>query len=321
MTDFETLRASNIARNKALLKELELEDAGHSITSIEPRQLAPRPPKRRKIDTKPTQLPSRSSARLASSSTKPNYSEEPEREPAPETSAPRIKPAHKTTTARTQRSESEISALRKQWSDWKAAAVPPSRDESGTFWFSDAPGFAPNKSPEEMLREGVFGGSYFRRLYSSTLGIWIEGDWEELPNSWTQGLNVDRYLVSTEYDAEVNKHGVRCGQSIEEWEGNGWIEHEWDVRGWFQWYCRFFFGRRCGDDERQISRWRRCVGETGRWRRALLRKYREAGIRSVNDEGGDEVEGVSPAIHQTCLHWAWEVKQGVLDEFWRTGGR
>ena len=57
-------------------------------------------------------------------------------------------------------------------------------------------------------------------------------------------------------------------------------------------------------------------GRYGRWRRALVKKYVQAGIRSVNDEADDEVEGVSPAIHQTCLHWAWELKQDVLDEAW-----
>jgi hypothetical protein len=45
----------------------------------------------------------------------------------------------------------------------------------------------------------------------------------------------------------------------------------------------------------------------------LLKKYIAAGIRSTADEGDDEIEGVSPAIHQTCHHWAWDVRQDVLD--------
>jgi hypothetical protein len=153
-------------------------------------------------------------------------------------------------------------------------------------------------------------------LYSKVLGITIEDDWEELPPAWVEGLNVGKFLTSTNYDPEVNKFGVASGQSIEEWEANGWINHEHDVRGWFQWYCRFFLGRRCDDDERQIGRWKRCVGETGRWRRTLLKKYQAADIRTVADEGEDDVEGVSPVIHQTCHHWAWEVRQGALDALW-----
>lgn len=48
----------------------------------------------------------------------------------------------------------------------------------------------------------------------------------------------------------------------------------------------------------------------------LLKRYVSAGIRSVTDEGDDEVESVSPAINQTCHHWAWEVRQDVLDWAW-----
>ena len=74
-------------------------------------------------------------------------------------------------------------------------------------------------------------------------------------------------------------------------------------------------GRRCEDDERQIGRWSRCVGEKGRWRRTLLKKYVQAGIRSVVNEGDDGIEGVSPAIHQTCFHWGWEISQDDLDKW------
>ena len=134
----------------------------------------------------------------------------------------------------------------------------------------------------------------------------------------------ERMLTSSTYDPSVNKYGVACGQSIEEWEAAGWINHEYDVRGWFQWYCRFYMGRRCDDDERRISRWKKCVGETGRWRRILLKKYVTLGIRSVfaEDEGGEDEEGaaeVSPVVHQTCHHWAWQVRQEALDRFWETG--
>ena len=166
------------------------------------------------------------------------------------------------------------------------------------------------------MREGCFGGTYWRPLYSKSLGITIKDDWKELPPEWTSGLATTKFLTSTTYDPAVNKYGVASGQSIEEWEANGWINHEFDVRGWFQWYCRFFLGRRCDDDDRQIGRWRNCVGSSGRWRRILLKKYQAAGVRTVADEGEDDVEGVSPVIHQTCHHWAWEVRQDTLDAWW-----
>lgn len=146
----------------------------------------------------------------------------------------------------------------------------------------------------------------------------VEDDWKELPEEWIEDLDPNMYLMNPSYDQSVNKFGVACGQSIEEWEAAGWIAHEYDVRGWFQWYCRFFQGRRCEDDERQISRWRKCVGETGRWRRILLKKYLAMGVREVFDDGEDEdVREVSPVIHQTCHHWAYEVRQDDLDRAWK----
>ncbi|KAL9131986.1 MAG: hypothetical protein Q9217_000196 [Psora testacea] len=201
----------------------------------------------------------------------------------------------------------DLEGIRFGWTSWKPTAPQPTRDEESVFHFVDQPTFVPNKSPEEMLREGCFGGSYFRPLYSRQLGITIADDYKDLPPQWYEGLNVEVFLTSPNYNPEVNKYKVKCGQSIEEWEAAGWINHNYDVRGWFQWYCRFFQGRRCDDDERQVSRWRKCAGESGRWRRTLLRKYMSMGVRDVFDDGeDDEKADVSPVIHQTCFHWAYE---------------
>ena len=127
------------------------------------------------------------------------------------------------------------------------------------------------------------------------------------------------------YDPDANKFKVSCDKRIEEWEAAGWIDDHWfDVRGWFQWYCRFFAERRCADDERQAYRWKKCVGPMGRWWRMLLKKYRAAGVRTVWDDGDDDGDDASaaeigPIIHQSCHHWAFEVRQDVLDEFLRSG--
>jgi hypothetical protein len=207
------------------------------------------------------------------------------------------------------------------WTSWEPEAEEAVREADGTFHFESHPEFRPNKSPEEIIREGSFGGSYWRPLFSKRLGITVQDDWRELPPSWTAGLDVDTYLTSTSYNPEVNKYGVSCGQSIEEWEAAGWIAHEYDIRGWFQWYCRFWMGRRCADDERQISRWKKCVGARGRWRRILLKKYVQLGIRTVfaDENEDDEVGDVSPVVHQTCHHWAYEVRQDALERFWAEG--
>lgn len=127
----------------------------------------------------------------------------------------------------------------------------------------------------------------------------IPSDYSDLPPQWFVDLPVDTYLTSPIPMPSTNKFRVLCGQSIEEWEAAGWIDYSFDPRGWFQWYSRFYQGRRCGDDARQVGRWRRCVGPTGRWKRILLKRYKEKGIR---DSEGDDTEDVSPLVHQTCHH-------------------
>jgi hypothetical protein len=321
ISEYEARRAEKIAQNKALLQELQLENAKQSVNPNSAIKKE-RSTKKRKLSERPAREPSRVSARIAAVETRPIYSEE-KIVDAKEVShkskgRARVAVADKNAneSKAVKRSPEELDALQSRWSAWAAEAPLPIRDENGTFHFVSDPDFVPNKSPAEVIREGSFGGTYFRPLFSKVLGMTIAGDWQELPDDWIEGVNIEAQLTSSNYDPEVNKYGVQCGQTIEEWEANGWINHDYDVRGWFQWYCRFFLGRRCDDDERQIGRWKKCVGERGRWRRTLLKKYVAAGIRSVADDGDDDVEGVSPAIHQTCHHWAYEVRQDVLDRWW-----
>ncbi|KAG9675709.1 hypothetical protein KCU99_g3837, partial [Aureobasidium melanogenum] len=314
MTDYETRRLENIKRNQALINELGINNLKQETsTSKRP------PPKKRKLSPSAAR-PTRVSARLASTD-RPIYNDEP---PIINNS---LKSARRGGTKKVQsvtadavevKAQSpppDLEDIRKGWTSWESAAPPPTRDEDGTFHFEGHPTFLPNKSPAEMLAEGAFGGSYYRPLYSKTLRTTIEDDWKELPAEWLRDLSVEKHLTSPDYDPEINKFRVKCGQSIEEWEAAGWINHAYDVRGWFQWYTRFWLGRRCDDDDRQIGRWERCVGERGRWRRMLLKKYLQAGVKTVADEGVDEEE-VSPVMHQTCHQWAWEVRQQSLDQAW-----
>ncbi|KAI1863125.1 hypothetical protein JX265_001438 [Neoarthrinium moseri] len=323
MTTYEARRLENIKRNAALIHDLELEQ--HSIAPA-PQPHKSRPVKRRKLETGQA---TRTSKRIANASTRPNYNEDAQ-------DARKISVLQKGATARTRKAPEtqvksptpesgkgklDLDAIRAGWVCWTPTEPIPTQDEFGTYHFSSHPAFTPNKSPEEIIREGCFGGSYWRPLYSKYLRTTVEGDWTELPAQWSANLDIERYLTSSTYDPEVNKYGVACGQSIEQWEDNGWIAHDYDVRGWFQWYCRFWMGRRCEDDERQISRWKKCVGETGRWRRTLLKQYVQKGIRSVFDEGDEDQDrgDVSPVVSQTCLHWAYEVRQDALDRYWAEG--
>jgi hypothetical protein len=100
------------------------------------------------------------------------------------------------------------------------------------------PRFTPDLSPAQMLSLGVFGGKYLTDCR------------DEFPASWFQSAK----LSPEKYDIFCNYFRVRASQTLGEWKRKGWI-HPDDPRGWFQWYCRYFMGRRHEDDERQIKRW------------------------------------------------------------------
>ena len=92
--------------------------------------------------------------------------------------------------------------------------------------------FSPNKSPIEVIKEGVFGGAYFRDIYSNVNNKWCKNSWKEFNDL----KNIDpKYYLSNYYDAKINKYGVKCGTSLKFWENKGWI-HPNGPYGWFQWY-------------------------------------------------------------------------------------
>jgi hypothetical protein len=102
------------------------------------------------------------------------------------------------------------------------------------------PRFRPELTPTEMLELGVFGGKYMTDCRG------------EFPASWFAHAK----LSPQRSDASLNYFGVDASQPLSVWRHNGWL-HSDDPRGWFQWYCRYFMGRRLfREDERQIKRWR-----------------------------------------------------------------
>ncbi len=100
------------------------------------------------------------------------------------------------------------------------------------------PRFKPQLSPREMLQLGVFGGKYMTDCRG------------EFPASWFARAR----LSPQGKEPSLNFFGVDASQPLSVWRKKGWIYHE-DPRGWFQWYCRYYSGRRCPDDDRQIGRW------------------------------------------------------------------
>lgn len=169
--------------------------------------------------------------------------------------------------------------------------------------------FHPNRTPEEVLRAGSFGGTYFRPISSAVTNIHYKST-AVLENtvhpSWIDTLNKSTMLTSSKYQTTVNKYKVKCGGSLGMWESSGWISDS-DPYGWFQWYCRFYSGRRCSDDARQISRWCKSAGLKGRFRSQLCNKIIAAGTTC------DDIK-ISPVIRQTLLHWGLEITEDVLEK-------
>ena len=113
--------------------------------------------------------------------------------------------------------------------------------------------FGANKTPVEVIREGAFGGTYFRDIYSGVNEKWYKNPWKEF--NQLKDI-VQKFHCSDYYEVSVNKYGVKCKTSLRFWENKGWI-NEIDPYGWFQWYFRYWLGRRLKDDERQINRWKK----------------------------------------------------------------
>lgn len=105
------------------------------------------------------------------------------------------------------------------------------------------PEFRPDLTPAQMLALGVFGGKYMTDCKA------------EFPEDWFR----DAKLAPQHRDRKLNYFGVEASQPLSVWKAKGWIRKE-DPRGWFQWYCRYYSGRRLPqEDARQIKRWKQMV--------------------------------------------------------------
>lgn len=140
-----------------------------------------------------------------------------------------------------------------------------------------APEFRPQLTPKDMLRLGVFCGRYMNDCR------------REFPQSWFAGAKLARHGR----DCALNFFGVDASQPLSEWQRKGWI-HPDDPRGWFQWYCRYYSGRRMPDeDKRQIRRWK-----------AIRRHVRQI---EKHCEPGDLT--CRKRQRQALLHWAYDSRK------------
>ena len=138
------------------------------------------------------------------------------------------------------------------------------------------PGFTPELTPRQMLEMGVFGGRYMTDCRG------------EFPAEWFAHAK----LCHERHDPALNFFGVNASQPLSLWREKGWIYHE-DPRGWFQWYCRYYTGRRCPDDERQIKRWQ-----------AMTRH-----IAQIERHCGKEDLSCRPRQRQALLNWAYDSRK------------
>jgi hypothetical protein len=139
------------------------------------------------------------------------------------------------------------------------------------------PEFRPELTPSEMLRLGVFCGKYMTDTK------------DEFPPSWFAGAK----FAAQGRDCSLNYFGVDASQPLSVWRERGWIHHD-DPRGWFQWYCRYYMGRRMEEeDRRQIKRWK-----------AMRRHIRQI---QLHCEPGDPF--CRKRQRQALLHWAYDSRK------------
>ena len=106
------------------------------------------------------------------------------------------------------------------------------------------PDFKPAFSPREILNMGSFEGKYCNDQIF------------EFPRNWYKLVK----LSPERANPSINYFGVKSRQSLQEWIKKKWIpvhKKDRDVRGWFEWYCRYWLGRRIPEvDIIQIKRWK-----------------------------------------------------------------
>ena len=128
-----------------------------------------------------------------------------------------------------------------------------------------------------MLEMGVFGGIYMRDCK------------KEFPKDWFTNA---KFAKGANREENLNYYKVNASQPLSVWKKNGWI-HKDDPRGWFQWYARYYMGRRIpSEDMRQIKRWK------------AMRRH--IGQIVANCRPNDK--NCRPKQRQALLHWAYLLK-------------
>ncbi len=138
------------------------------------------------------------------------------------------------------------------------------------------PEFKPELTPRELLELGVFGGKYMTDCQ------------DEFPSEWFTHARFN----PEQHDPALNFFGINASKPLSYWREKGWI-HPDDPRGWFQWYCRYYMGRRGEDDARQIKRWKAMTRHI-----AQIKKNCPPGFLNCRRKQ-----------RQALLHWAYDSRK------------
>lgn len=140
--------------------------------------------------------------------------------------------------------------------------------------------FKPELAPKEMLALGVFGGVYMRDCG------------KEFPKSWFAKAKFQKPGIYA-HNPEINFFKKNASQPLSVWRKKGWIYKE-DPRGWFQWYCRYWMGRRIPEeDDKQIKRW------------IAIKRH----IAQIKKNCRKKDCLCRPKQRQAVLHWAYDSRK------------
>lgn len=165
----------------------------------------------------------------------------------------------------------------------KKITVKNSLQKNYTYYLTEPVGknfdkdFKPDLTPKQMLALGIFDGWYVDNNYI-----------KEFPKDWFNKAK----LAKNGPDEKLNYFKVHASQPLSVWQKKGWIYKD-DPRGWFEWYCRYYLGRRNADDKKQIKRWgaiRRHIGQ--------IKKNCRAGDIFCRSRQ-----------RQALLHWAYDSRK------------
>jgi hypothetical protein len=143
--------------------------------------------------------------------------------------------------------------------------------------------FEPYYTPQQMLVMGIFEGKYINDCEN------------EFPQEWYISAKKRNKLSPEIADPSKNYFKIKSRLSLNEWVKRGWVpihKKDKDIRGWFQWYCRYWMGRRIPEvDIIQIKRWK-----------SFVRHYAQV----KKNTNGDLNK--RPKQRQALLQWSWNCK-------------